>query len=116
MHYSTILLGLLPAVVLAAPALSTRQQITPQDVADAVNFWAYDTGIVSQFLDNAALFSPSDLLAQAQYALNAENDELHHKAVLDAVFLNVDFPDPNIQNANDILVNQGTFQSVVNLL
>jgi hypothetical protein len=113
MHYSTILFGLLPAVALAAPSLSARQQYTPEDIANAVIQWQQDTGIVSQFLDNAAFFSPSDLLAQAQNALNFENDELNHKAVLDFVFVNID---PNVNNANNILVGEGKFADVVNLL
>ncbi|KIY02205.1 uncharacterized protein Z520_02343 [Fonsecaea multimorphosa CBS 102226] len=100
--------GVLPLV--ACHGLSRRQT---EDVGGAQNAWEQDTGIVSTFLSNAATFSGATLVAQAQQALNAENDELTHKAVLDAVFLNVADPNPLVVQANEVLVGEQTFNNVV---
>jgi hypothetical protein len=74
---------------------------------------------MSSFLDYVvSLFpeSPSDLLFQAGIALAAEKDELSHKAVLDSVFVFGDNPGLSVVAAYHVLVDDGTFQSVVNLL
>ncbi|OQV06368.1 hypothetical protein CLAIMM_10939 [Cladophialophora immunda] len=105
------LLGVVGVLPLAAcHGLSRRQT---EDIGTAQNKWAQDTGIVSTFLSNAASFAGANLVAQAQLALNAENDELNHKAVLDATFLNVANPNPLVVQANDVLVGEQTFNNVV---
>jgi hypothetical protein len=123
MHFSTLLLTLLPVLALAAPSTTPlkRQNSPPtlDDINNAQLAWLQDTGAVSSFLDYAvSLFpgSPSDLLYQAWIALAAEKDELTHKAVLDSVFVFGDNADPNVLAAYQVLVNDGTFQSVVDLL
>jgi hypothetical protein len=120
MHYSTILLGLIPALAFAAPssAPAKRQSSPPtiDDIIAAQVLWQQDTQVVSNFLNYAAFLSTPDLLNYAQIALNAENDELTHKAVLDSLFVTGGQPDAAVIGANNVLVNQGTFQSVVNFL
>jgi hypothetical protein len=120
MHYSTLLLSLLPALALAAPSTTpSKRQSSPPALDDIINaqiLWNQDTNVVSNFLNYAAFLSPSDVLAQAQIALAAEQDELTHKSVLDSVFVFVDNPDPAVQAAYNVLVNEGTFGSVVSLL
>jgi hypothetical protein len=96
--------------------LVVRQSNPPtlQDIADAQNQWASDTGTVSDFLSRAeSLNSALDLVSQAAIALRAENDELIHKAVLDSQFVFVAEPTASVQNANNVLVDQGTFGDVV---
>ncbi|KAI1161144.1 hypothetical protein F5B18DRAFT_629606 [Nemania serpens] len=83
-----------------------------QQLADAQNSWRQDTSMVSQFLSAVPTLQGSRLASAAQVALNAENNELVHKKVLDQAFS----ADPRIAGANDVLVNQGTFQSVVDAL
>jgi hypothetical protein len=87
---------------------------TLQDIADAQNQWASDTSKVSQFLSAAESLNSGDLVSQAATALANEKDELNHKAVLDNQFLFVSNPDENVQQANNELVDQGTFMVVVN--
>jgi hypothetical protein len=109
------LVGSLAAVFVALPLVAghglTRRQT--EDLGTAQNNWAHDTGIVSSFLSNAPSFIGANLVAQAQLALNAELDELNHKAVLDGAFLNVVSPNPTIVQANDVLVEEQTFNNVV---
>jgi len=114
MQYSTLLLALLPAIASAAPALTARQTPSIQDIADAQNQWASDTSKVSQFLSAAPSLSGQDLADQAAAALSSENDELTHKAVLDNTFVFVTPANSDVQNANNILVDQGNFAFVVN--
>ncbi|KAI1182980.1 hypothetical protein F5B17DRAFT_435060 [Nemania serpens] len=83
-----------------------------QDLADAQNKWRQDTSMVSQFLSAVPNLQGSRLTAAAQVAVAAENDELLHKKVLDQAFGG----DPRVVGANNVLVNQGTFQSVVDAL
>ena len=87
---------------------------TLQDIADAQNQWASDTSKVSQFLSAAESLNSGDLVSQAATALANEKDELNHKAVLDNQFVFVSNPDENVQQANNVLVDQGTFMVVVN--
>ncbi|KAI1111842.1 hypothetical protein F5Y14DRAFT_301738 [Nemania sp. NC0429] len=83
-----------------------------QELADAQNSWRQDTSVVSQFLSAVPTLQGQRLQAAAQVALDAENDELLHKKVLDGAFSD----DPRIAGADDVLVGQGTFQSVVDAL
>ncbi|KAI1327114.1 hypothetical protein F5Y16DRAFT_203546 [Xylariaceae sp. FL0255] len=94
----------------ALPAIVPRQDV--QAIANAQNAWAHDTSVVSQFLGAATSLTGADLTNAAQIALDAEKDELTHKAVLDAKF----GTDSRIISANTILVTEGTFQLVVNNL
>lgn len=96
--------------------LIARHSNTPtlQDIADAQNHWASDTSKVSQFLSAAESLNSGDLVSQAAIALANEKDELNHKAVLDNQFVFVSNPDENVQQANNKLVDQGTFMVVVN--
>ncbi|TGJ85505.1 hypothetical protein E0Z10_g3275 [Xylaria hypoxylon] len=91
--------------------IASRSSVT-QQLADAQNDWRADTSMVSQFLSAVPTLQGSKLEAAAQVALDAENDELLHKKVLDQNFSS----DPRIVQANDVLVNQRTFQSVVDAL
>jgi hypothetical protein len=93
------------------------QQSNPpplQDIADAQNQWASDTSKVSQFLSAAESLNSGDLVSQAATALANEKDELNHKGVLDNQFVLVSNPDENVQQANNVLVDQGAFMVVVN--
>ncbi|KAI0966896.1 hypothetical protein F4678DRAFT_465977 [Xylaria arbuscula] len=98
--------GALPAGV------ATRDTPSLQQLADAQNAWRADTSTVSQFLSAVPTLHGAQLAAAGLVALNAENDELLHKKVLDQAFNG----DANIAEANDVLVTQSTFQSVVNAL
>ncbi|KAI0419292.1 hypothetical protein F5X98DRAFT_335725 [Xylaria grammica] len=107
-----IVLASLFSLTQALPAsLAPRDQVT-QQLADAQNEWRADTSKVSQFLSAVPTLQGSKLEAAAQVALDAENDELLHKKVLDQNFS----ADQRIVQANDVLVTQGTFQSVVDAL
>jgi hypothetical protein len=118
MQYSiaaAILFALGSNIAHCGPLIS-RQSNPPtlQDIADAQNQWASDTSKVSQFLSAAESLNSEDLVSQAATALANEMDELNQKAVLDNQFLFVSNPDENIQQANNELVDQGTFMVVVN--
>lgn len=71
-----------------------------------------DTAKVSNFLNIANGLSAQDFKAQAQIGLDAENNELVHKAILDQAFGNL----ASVQAANNTLVTKGFFQNVVDLL
>jgi hypothetical protein len=96
--------------------LIARQSNPPtlQDIAGAQNQWVSDTSKVSQFLSAAESLNSGDLVSQAATALANEKDELNHKAVLDNQFVFVSNPDKNVQQANNELVDHGTFMVVVN--
>lgn len=99
----------------------------------AQNKWRADTSTVSHFLSSAPSLlqkqqqkqSGADLAAAAKIALDAENDELSHKEVIDEILgsggngngeggnTNAD---ERIAAADDVLVGQGTFQTVVDAL
>ncbi|KAI1171569.1 hypothetical protein F4777DRAFT_564960 [Nemania sp. FL0916] len=116
MQYSvaTILSVFLAGFLSTTQALpsGTSPRNTTQQLADAQNKWQQDTSVVSQFLGAVPNLQGAKLQSAAQVALNAENDELLHKKVLDGSFP----ADSRIIAANDILVNQGTFQFVVDAL
>jgi len=82
--------------------------------AEAAANWMKDTGIVSNFLNIAATLKGADYTRNAQLALDAEKNELTHKAILDKV------PSitgtQTIQNANNSLATEGHFQAVVTAL
>ncbi len=82
------------------------------ELRTAMLAWQHDTSIVSSFLDIASHLSPHDIEIQGGHALAAEKDELTHKAVIDAAL----GTKANVQEANNVLVTQGTFQTVVDLL
>jgi hypothetical protein len=103
-----MLLALTPAFTLGLPTLAARQT-SDEGVGNAQFNWYQDTFLVSQFLSEATSLSGQDLANAASSALGSENDELIHKGVIDSLLPN----DPNIQAANNVLVNQGTFQFVV---
>ena len=104
----------------------SKRQANPPDLSSAVQKWQADTGRVSAFLDAVQGYINNDdnpgFMVAASSALTSENDELTWKGVLDAELCQTGDPnfDPQCQNAiagaNDILVNAGTFLSVVNLL
>lgn len=71
-----------------------------------------DTGKVTKFLNTATSFSGDEYTRQATIALNAEKDELNHKMVLDAALGTMKI----VQDANNTLATQGTFQAVVDTL
>jgi hypothetical protein len=110
MQYS-IPLAILFALVfdIAACIPLTIRQVALQDIDTAQSNWDADTGIVSSFLSTAKSLDQADLTAQAGIALAAEKDELNWKAVLDSQFVFVSNPD-----SAAVLVDQGTFQIVVN--
>ncbi|OAA46824.1 hypothetical protein NOR_02460 [Metarhizium rileyi] len=93
---------------------NTRQP-SNQAIAAAATSWRLDTGTVSNFLSNAESMTPQQLQQQGTIALDAEKDELIHKAVLDRMFLNGTRAnqDAGVADANDVLVNQSTFQFIV---
>lgn len=111
------LLLLLPSLALAAPARShaKRQAASDQQLRDAANAWQADTVAVSNFLSKAATLSGQDLRDQASVALGRENDEaMPQKMIIDSVLLNTGLPESdNVNTASNVLVNQGTFQFVV---
>ncbi|MAD84639.1 MAG: hypothetical protein CL912_16900 [Deltaproteobacteria bacterium] len=111
MHYqlpTTLIILLSSTLTTSFPLLTPRQSI--QDIADAQNAWRADTSMVSQFLSVAPSLTGTALTSAASTALDAENNELLHKMVLDATFLATD---TSVQDANDILVTQHKFQDVV---
>jgi hypothetical protein len=109
---STITTVALLSSLSAANPIKRQAVVTADLIASNVAAWQADTATVSHFLDIASTFTDDNLFRGAAVAaLNAENDELAHKGLIDRVFLNTD---PAIQNANNILVNQGTFLRVVN--
>ncbi|KAK8927532.1 hypothetical protein H634G_05208 [Metarhizium anisopliae BRIP 53293] len=91
------------------------QTPTSEQIDTAARAWRNDTGTVSNFLSNAESMDPQELQRQGKIALDAENDELLHKAVLDRMFLNgtAAARDAGVADANDVLVNQDTFQFIV---
>ncbi|KAI1423357.1 hypothetical protein F5Y12DRAFT_786095 [Xylaria sp. FL1777] len=108
-----VVLAILFSLTHALPScIGSRNSPSIQQLADAENTWRADTSTVSQFLSAVPTLNGTSLAAAAQVALNAENDELLHKKVLDEAFSS----DPRIVEANDVLVKQGTFQSVVDAL
>lgn len=111
-------------VTSAQPLL--KRQVNPSDLSTAAQNWQSDTGAVSGFLNAAQGFvdngDGAGFTAAAGSALPSEKDELTWKAVLDAQLCqtgDTNF-DPqcliDIGNANTVLVTDGTFQQVVNLL
>ena len=90
------------------------QRVTSLALDTAQGNWEADTSIVSSFLSSTDSLSGTALANAAQTALNAENNELTQKAVLDSQFVFVNNPNPTVQKANAVLVDQGTFQFVVN--
>lgn len=104
------IVAIIPALG-AAANIKRQQGITADDLANAVNAWQADTATVSSFLNNAASYTDdATFVAAAQVALNAENDELNHKQVIDDVFLGVNL---DIVNANTVLVGERKFAMVV---
>lgn len=114
-----LLFGLMVSQILAFPSPSSKRSSSASREANqikhAVFAWQQDTGIVSNFLNQA---QARDFSGQAAYhhaasgALAAELNELVHKAVLDK-----DLPHtPEVENANTTLVTDGDFESVVQLL
>lgn len=101
--------ALFPLLALGSPTLNARHS----SLQKAQQAWRHDTGVVSAFLSEANMYSGQDLANLASRALAAELDELDHKDVLDAAFLSIANPDPNVATANQTLVGQGAFQFVV---
>jgi hypothetical protein len=118
MQFYTILLGIsLPLLALSAPTERIAKRSLSTELNGAVAGWLQDTGFVSSFLDYAVSTfptPPANLLANAAAALNAELDELSHKAILDSNFIFVGPQNQAVINAYDVLVTQGTFMQVVN--
>ena len=116
-HSTFALVSTMLALCSGATALALPQSTTPSanDIKGAVYAWRSDTGTVSTFLNNAAARSFSNNAAfhnAAVNAYNAEIDELTHKQVLD----NELPPSSQLTQANQTLVADGTFQSVVDRL
>jgi hypothetical protein len=86
--------------------------VSDTQVANAVVSWMNDTGKVTNFLDMATSFTGDEFTRRATIALNAEKDELNHKSILDAAV----GMQPDVQDANNVLAMQGTFQMVVDTL
>jgi hypothetical protein len=108
---STIATVALLSSLSAATPIKRQAVVTADLLASNIAAWQADTAAVSHFLDIASTFTDDTLFRGAAVAaLNAENDELAHKGLIDRVFLGTT---PAIQNANNILVNQGTFAQVV---
>ena len=117
------------SLVLAASAyarvISRRQDDTQQQLLNAVRSWQDDTDEVSSFLDLSVGFDQSsdNFASLAIDALGQEKDELKHKATIEQL-VGIGSTSCSIGNdqclsvtaANDTLVADGTFQSVVNLL
>ncbi|KAK2589634.1 hypothetical protein QQS21_012690, partial [Conoideocrella luteorostrata] len=99
----------------AGGAAGGGRQPSAQAIDNAAASWQADTGIVSQFLSTAENLSGKQLQQAASKALDAENDELNHKAVLDKMFLNgrQNNRDATVAQADQVLDKQGTFQFVV---
>ncbi|KAF2148102.1 hypothetical protein K461DRAFT_204348, partial [Myriangium duriaei CBS 260.36] len=81
-------------------------------LAQAAAAWQRDTGIVSNFLNTATSLTGTAFTRAASTALAAENDELTHKAVIDAAVPKTQ----SLRAANNALATQGNFQNVVDLL
>ncbi|KAI1130786.1 hypothetical protein F5Y10DRAFT_262729 [Nemania abortiva] len=107
----SIVLACASPLAQALPA-NLESRATNQQLADAQNQWRADTARVSQFLSAVPTLSGSALQSAASAALGSENDELLHKKVIDGAFGS----NPDIVGANNVLVNEGTFQAVVNAL
>jgi hypothetical protein len=91
----------------------TGQTPTSADLATAVSNWQADTSMVSNFLNTGASIQNNVAFKQAAtVALNAEIDELTHKAIIDAA----NGADPNVVAANGTLDTAGAFQDVVDRL
>ncbi|KAK6220890.1 hypothetical protein LQW54_001810 [Pestalotiopsis sp. IQ-011] len=88
------------------------KMVSDTQIANAVVSWMNDTGKVTKFLDTATSLTGDDFTKQATIALNAEKDELNHKTILDAAM----GQQPDVQDANNVLAMQGTFQMVVDTL
>lgn len=88
------------------------KMVSDTQIANAVVSWMNDTGKVTNFLDTATSLTGDDFTKQATIALNAEKDELNHKTILDAAM----GQQPDVQDANNVLAMQGTFQMVVDTL
>jgi hypothetical protein len=88
------------------------KMVSDTQIANAVLSWMNDTGKVTNFLDTATSLTGDDFTRQATIALNAEKDELNHKTILDAAM----GQQPDVQDANNVLAMQGTFQMVVDTL
>ncbi|KAE9376478.1 hypothetical protein N431DRAFT_529531 [Stipitochalara longipes BDJ] len=88
-------------------------KVTSAAIDTAQRDWVADTSVVSNFLSTTKSLSGTNLANAAQTALNAQNNELTQKAVLDDEFISVTNPNPTVQTANAVLINQGTFQFVV---
>ncbi|KAF2270258.1 hypothetical protein CC78DRAFT_611910 [Lojkania enalia] len=98
-----------------SPQAGVSAQGTPSaaDLATAVSNWQADTSMVSNFLDTGGSIMNNVAFKQAAtVALNAEIDELNHKAIIDSALAN----DPNVQAANSTLEGGGAFQDVVDRL
>lgn len=83
-----------------------------KQVANAVMNWMNDTGKVTNFLNTASSLTGDEYTKQATIALNAEKDELNHKAILDVAVGMMD----SVQAANATLAGMGKFQDVVDVL
>jgi len=119
------------SAIVSAAAPSTLPSSNPtalnaNDIKNAVFAWRDDTLAVSNFLNRRGAGEDDDeFKADAASALASENDELTHKAVLDAQLCGTTDPSgcastvngsDDLQNANNVLVAQGTFGTVVTLL
>jgi hypothetical protein len=93
--------------------IANGQTPSAADLATAVSNWQADTAMVSDFLNRGASIQNNVAFKQAAtVALNAEVDELNHKAIIDAV----NGADPNVVAANSTLATGGSFQDVVDKL
>jgi hypothetical protein len=109
--YLINLLSMLALSAAANPVLQKR--VSNQDLINAATAWQSDTQFVSAFLELAVADGKgaSVVTKNAQSALDHEKDELNHKKVIDQFF---GTGNSQINTANNVLVNQGTFQAVVN--
>ena len=112
------LMGSLLACSALPSGLVLERQTQPANVSDikaAVYSWRNDTGIISQFLNDAgsrSFTSQSAFHSAAVAAYDAELDEINHKQVLDDELPHTS----RLERANATLVDRGTFNSVVALL
>lgn len=115
MHCFMLFLALFALVAnTLAIALPTRH--ANESITIAAQNWLKDTKIVSDFLDFAVSLpsgTPPDLLRHAAAALDAELDELEHKAILDTYFHEAN---QKVFFANAVLAKAGIFQFVVDKL
>ncbi|KAI0014565.1 hypothetical protein F4780DRAFT_784983 [Xylariomycetidae sp. FL0641] len=111
MHFSNLLLSLaaLPFLASGTPIASAPSE---QAIATATNKWAQDTSRVSNFLSRGGALRGAALTRAAAAALAAEKNELVHKEVLDRAFLQRNDA-AAVAAADRVLVDQGTFQDVV---